>query len=90
MQVSHRAIPRVDDGDDDQWSCFSRTKVSEDVKHTFAWTIERFSERQEQNSQVGGITELMVAGNVVVALSSSCGRANLPSEDRMTWSLTGR
>ena len=29
-----------------------RTKISEDVKHTFAWTIERFSERQEPNSQV--------------------------------------
>ena len=29
----------------------SRTKISEDVKHTFAWTIERFSERQEPNSQ---------------------------------------
>jgi len=28
-----------------------RTKVGEDVKHTFVWTIERFSERQEQNSQ---------------------------------------
>ena len=28
-----------------------RTKISEDVKHTFAWTIERFSERQEPNSQ---------------------------------------
>ena len=32
---------------------FPRTKISEDVKHTFAWTIERFSERQEPNSQVG-------------------------------------
>ena len=34
-------------------ACFSiaRTKISEDVKHTFAWTIERFSERQEPNSQ---------------------------------------
>ena len=30
---------------------FDRTKISEDVKHTFAWTIERFSERQEPNSQ---------------------------------------
>ena len=30
-----------------------RTKMSDDVKHTFAWTIERFSERQEPNSQVG-------------------------------------
>ena len=30
---------------------FVRTKISEDVKHTFAWTIERFSERQEPNSQ---------------------------------------
>ena len=29
----------------------ARTKISEDVKHTFAWTIERFSERQEPNSQ---------------------------------------
>jgi len=28
-----------------------RTKVNDDVKHTFAWTIERFSERQETNSQ---------------------------------------
>jgi len=28
-----------------------RTKSLEDVKHTFAWTIERFSERQEINSQ---------------------------------------
>jgi len=34
--------------DSESWC---RTKVSEDVKHTFAWTIERFSERQEQNSQ---------------------------------------
>ena len=64
MQVSHSAIARVDgDGDgDDLWSCLSRTKVSEDVKHTFAWTIERFSERQEQNSQVGGTAEWMVSG----------------------------
>ena len=30
-----------------------RTRVGEDIKHTFVWTIERFSERQEQNSQVG-------------------------------------
>ena len=30
--------------------------MSEDVKHTFAWTIERFSERQEQNSQVTSVT----------------------------------
>ena len=36
--------------------------MSEDVKHTFAWTIERFSERQEQNSHVGGATEWMVSG----------------------------
>jgi len=28
-----------------------RTRVGEDIKHTFVWTIERFSERQEQNSQ---------------------------------------
>jgi len=34
--------------DSESWC---RTKVSEDVKHTFAWTIERFSERQEPNSQ---------------------------------------
>ena len=26
------------------------------MKHTFAWTIERFSERQEQNSQVISVT----------------------------------
>ena len=26
-------------------------QVNDDVKHTFAWTIERFSERQETNSQ---------------------------------------
>jgi len=32
--------------DSESWC---RTKVSEDVKHTFAWTIERFSERQEAN-----------------------------------------
>ena len=30
---------------------FSRTKISDDTKHTFAWTIERFSERTETNSQ---------------------------------------
>ena len=35
--------------DSESWC---RTKVGEDVKHTFVWTIERFSERQEQNSQV--------------------------------------
>jgi len=34
--------------DSESWC---RTKISEDVKHTFAWTIERFSERQEPNSQ---------------------------------------
>jgi len=34
--------------DSESWC---RTKVSEDVKHTFAWTIEKFSERQETNSQ---------------------------------------
>ena len=36
-----------------QWCSgrWPRTKISEDVKHTFAWTIERFSERQEPNSQ---------------------------------------
>ena len=28
-----------------------RTKISDDTKHTFAWTIERFSERTENNSQ---------------------------------------
>ena len=33
------------------YSDWCRTKVGEDVKHTFVWTIERFSERQEQNSQ---------------------------------------
>jgi len=32
--------------DSESWC---RTKTSEDVKHTFAWTIERFSDRQEQN-----------------------------------------
>ena len=62
MQVSHSAIARVDGDGDDLLSCLSRTKVSEDVKHTFAWTIERFSERQEQNSQVGGTAEWMVSG----------------------------
>ena len=36
---------------DNQSLNFDRTKISEDVKHTFAWTIERFSERQEPNSQ---------------------------------------
>jgi len=30
----------------DSWC---RTKTTEDVKNTFAWTIERFSDRQEQN-----------------------------------------
>ena len=34
--------------DSESWC---RTKVGEDVKHTFVWTIERFSERQEQNTQ---------------------------------------
>jgi len=28
-----------------------RNKFNEDVKHTFAWTIERYSERQEANAQ---------------------------------------
>jgi speckle-type POZ protein len=32
--------------DSESWC---RTKTSEDVKHTFAWTIERFSERPETN-----------------------------------------
>ena len=30
---------------------YLRTKISDDTKHTFAWTIERFSERTETNSQ---------------------------------------
>ena len=34
--------------------------MSEDVKHTFAWTIERFSERQEQNSQVISVTTFVI------------------------------
>lgn len=32
--------------DSESWC---RTRTSEDVKHTFVWTIERFSERQEPN-----------------------------------------
>ena len=31
------------------------TQVGDDVKHVFAWTIEKFSERQEPNSQVKSI-----------------------------------
>jgi len=34
--------------DSESWC---RTKISDDTKHTFAWTIERFSERTESNSQ---------------------------------------
>ena len=30
------------------------------MKHTFAWTIERFSERQEQNSQVISVTTFVI------------------------------
>ena len=40
-----------------------RTKISDDTKHTFAWTIERFSERTENNSQFLWSSKFTICGS---------------------------
>jgi len=56
MSGTTTSVGNSDSQEDDSPICppidsesWCRTKTSEDVKHTFAWTIERFSDRQEAN-----------------------------------------
>jgi len=47
--------------DSESWC---RTKISDDTKHTFAWSIERFSERTETNSQFLWSSKFTIRGPV--------------------------